>query len=82
MDQGEVGDCMFVIYSGDCGVYVFNMKKSGEADITHRAVAILGKNTVVGETAVIDKFDTGKRSATVVAHNDVVTLCLRKKDYQ
>ena len=82
MDQGDVGDCMYIICKGECGVYVFNLKKRGEAEQTHRAVAILNKNTVVGETAVVDKFDTGKRSATVVAHEDVTTLSLTKKDYQ
>ena len=70
MDQGEVGTCMFTIYSGECGVYVFNQSTSGEAaqENTHRAVAVIGANTVVGEAAVIDKFDSGRRSATVLAH--------------
>ena len=37
---------------------------------------------MVGEAAVIDKFDSGRRSATVLAHTDVVTLVLTKEDYQ
>ena len=45
-------------------------------------MATLGANTVVGHTAVVDKFDSGRRSATVVAHTEVVTLVLTKTDYQ
>ena len=80
MDQGEIGDCMYLIYSGECGVYVF--KRSDDALSSHRAVAIIGANQVVGETAVVDKFDSGRRTATVVAHTEVVALRLTKDDYQ
>jgi hypothetical protein len=31
---------------------------------------------------VVDKFDSGKRIATILAHTDVVTLMLSKQDYQ
>ena len=24
MDQGEVGDCMYIVYTGECGVYIFD----------------------------------------------------------
>ena len=70
---------MYIIYSGECGVYVF--RKTDDVMSSHRAVAILGANQVVGETAVVDKFDSGKRSATVVAHTEVVALRLTKDDY-
>lgn len=76
---------MYIVYTGECGVYVFNSKKHQTRDSeasSHRAVAIIGANTVVGETAVVDKFDSGKRSATVLAHTEVVTLILTKADYQ
>ena len=28
MNQGEIGDCMFIVYSGEYGVYIFQKKKS------------------------------------------------------
>ena len=71
---------MFIIYSGECGMYIFDERKRQEAK--HKPVAILGANTVVGEKAVINKFDSGEREATVLAHTDVVTLVLSKQDYQ
>ena len=84
MNQGEIGDCMFVVYSGEYGVYVFDKKQAagGSGQSSHRAVATIGANTVVGETAVIDPYDTGKRNATVLAHTEIVTLCLTKDNYQ
>ena len=77
---------MYVIFSGECGIYVINQQEEGYSSSTvhlksHRAVATLGANTVIGEKAVVDKFDTGRRNATVVAHNEVVTLVLTKDDY-
>ena len=82
MDQGDVGDCMYLIYQGDCGVYVFNEKTSLSPESSHNAVALVGANTVVGESAVTDQFEEGIRSATIVAHTDVVTLKLTKNNYQ
>ena len=81
MDQGEIGNCMFVIYSGECGVYIFKANQKGRTN-SHQAVAILGPNTVVGEGAVLDKFDSGVRNATVLAHSEVVAMTLTKEDYQ
>ena len=26
MDQGAIGDSMYIIYSGECGVYIFSRK--------------------------------------------------------
>ena len=80
MDQGEIGDCMFIVYSGELGVYVFDKDHNDKSE-QHRAVAILGANTVIGEQAVVDKFDSGRRNATVLAHTEVVTLVLTKTDY-
>ena len=82
MDQGDVGDCMYIIYEGQCGVYVFNSKTDLSPESSHNAVAILGANTVVGESAVTDVFEEGTRSATIVAHTEVVTLKLTKQNYQ
>ena len=81
MDQGEIGDSMYIIYTGECGVYIFKSEHDGLSG-SHKAVAILGANTAVGETAVVDKFDDGLRTATVVAHTDVVAVRLTKTDYQ
>ena len=83
MDQGVIGDCMFIVYSGEMGIYVFDKDKNKQQpEHSHRAVAILGANTVIGENAVVDKFDPGRRNATVLAHTEVVTLVLTKSDYQ
>ena len=83
MDQGDIGDCMYIIYSGECGVYIFDKEEGKNTPMnTHRAVAIMGANTVIGEQAVVDKFDSGRRNATVLAHSEVVTLVLTKDDYQ
>ena len=82
MDQGDIGDCMFIVYSGETGVYVFDRKQNQTSPLSsHRAVAILGANTVIGEQAVVDKFNSGYRNATVLAHTQVVTLRLTKEDY-
>ena len=78
MDQGDEGDCMFVIYSGECGVYIFDAQNQANS---HKAVAIVGANTVVGESAVMDKFGDPRRKATVLAHSEVVCLSLTKDDY-
>ena len=74
---------MYVIYSGECGIYVVNKELHSDPSQlkSHRAVATLGANTVIGEQAVVDKFNSGRRNATVVAHAEVVTLVLTKDDY-
>ena len=73
---------MYIIYKGDCGIYVFNNKTKLTPESDHRAVAIVGANTVVGEKAVSDILDDGYRSATIVAHTNVITLVLTKENYQ
>lgn len=83
MDQGEIGDCMFVIIKGECGVYVFNDEEAQlNPNNVLQAVAIIGENTVVGESAMTDDFENGKRSATIMAHSQVITLKLMKTHYQ
>lgn len=78
MNQGDIGDCMFIIYSGMCGVYRFN---NTDPDKTNRAFATLGPNTEVGSRAVVDR-KPDKRMATVMAHNEVIALKLTKQDFQ
>ena len=46
MDQGDIGDCMYIIYTGECGVYIFKSEHDGFSG-SHKAVAILGANTAV-----------------------------------
>ena len=31
MDQGDIGDCMYVVYSGECGIYVFKEEQQSSA---------------------------------------------------
>ena len=78
MDQGDIGECMFIIFSGSCGIYKFrtNQKLNDE----HSEVATIGANIVVGERAVMDE-DTNIRDATVLAQSDVIVLVMTKKDY-
>lgn len=71
---------MYIVYSGECGIYRFD--KNPDSSNSHRAVATIGANTVVGDKAVVDRFDSGVRTATVVAHTDVVALMLTKQDFQ
>ena len=80
MDQGEIGDCMYIIMHGDCGIYVFNEEAKDE-DPSYHCITILNKNTVVGENAVTDAFNDTIRGATVIAHSDMITLRLMKVDY-
>lgn len=79
MDQGAVGDCMYIVMRGDCGVY---HKKEQDADSTFACVANLGSNTVVGENGVSDRFEDTARTSTILAHTEVITLRLNKTDYQ
>ena len=72
---------MFIIHSGECGVYI-NDKKSDESEKkTFTRVAILTGNTVVGHSSVVE-VEPVRRSATVVAHSEVITLELTKADFQ
>ena len=53
-------------------------KQARETTPSHHCVAIVGKNTVVGESAALND---GRRKATVMAHSDVVALRLSYVDY-
>lgn len=67
MKKGDEGDCMFIIYKGQVGIYVNGLR------VAHRV-----SGEVVGETAL----DTDKpRSADVIAEQVVVVLKLKKIDY-
>ena len=74
---------MFIIHSGECGVYIADKKTNADEseETTYTRVAILAGDTVVGHTA-IDDIAPERRSATVVAHADVVALELTKIDFQ
>ena len=52
MDQGDVGNCMYIIFSGECGIYKFKGRMS--VDREHSEVAVIGANSVVGQRAVMD----------------------------
>ena len=79
MEQGDVGNVMYVIYSGECGIYKFNNRTAGSREF--QEVAVIGANIVVGEKAVMDE-GNDVREATVLAQSDVVTLVLTKQDFQ
>ena len=49
MNQGDIGDCMYIIYSGMCGIYRFKTK---DPEHVNRAFATVGPNTEVGAKAV------------------------------
>ena len=79
MDQGDVGDCMYTIFSGECGIYKFRSRMS--ADREYSEVAVVNANAVVGQRAVMDDGGNDVRDATILAQSDVVTLVLTKGDY-
>ena len=78
MDQGDIGNCMYIIFSGECGIYKFKSRMSVDREFSE--VAVLGANNVVGEKAVMDE-GNDVRAATVLAQSDVVTLVLTKNDF-
>ena len=69
MRQGEEGDCMYILFSGEVGVYVNDNK----------CVAVLKDNKVFGEIAL--ETDE-KRGATIIAHSHSLCLILFKRDYK
>ena len=72
---------MFIIHSGECGVYITDKKTDESEEKTFTRVAILTGNTVVGHSSVVE-VEPSRRSATVVAHSEVITLELTKADFQ
>lgn len=67
IDEGELGDSMFLLISGQVRVH------QGDKEI-----AILGERQVVGEMAVLD---SEPRSATVTALTDVTLLRISQEDF-
>ena len=67
--QGEVGDCMYVVQSGE--VEVVQDAQGGE-----QRLAVLGTGDFFGEMAVFQK---ELRSATVRAHGEARVLKVDKK---
>ena len=80
MRQGDKGDCLYIIYSGKCGIY--KMTKDSVGHLDYQEVAAISANSVVGQKAVMDDGSGDIRDATVLAHTEVVALRLTKKDYQ
>lgn len=68
MRKGDEGDCMYILYQGEVGVYVSEDK----------CVAILKDSKVFGERAL--ETDE-KRGATILAHTETTCLVLTKKDF-
>ncbi len=69
--QGELGDCMYVIQSGQVEVLL----KKDEKEV---CVAVLGVGDFFGEMAL---FDREVRSATVKARGEVRALTLEKRTF-
>ena len=72
VQQGEVGDVMFIIASGE--VRVIASKDQEEVELARRKAG-----EYVGEMALISK---EPRSATVAAVDNVHTLCLNQKSFE
>jgi CRP/FNR family transcriptional regulator, cyclic AMP receptor protein len=69
--QGEPGDCMYVVQSGQ--VEVFQEKENAEVRL-----AVLNEGDFFGEMAI---FEREVRSATVRAIGDVRVLTVEKKNF-
>ena len=67
MEQGEIGDCLFLIIEGTVRV------ANGDVEI-----ARLGRNECVGEMSILD---SEPRSASVYALNEVVALKISHDDF-
>lgn len=67
IDEGELGDSMFLVISGQVRVH------QGDKEI-----AVLGARQVVGEMAVLD---SEPRSASVTALDDVILLRILQEDF-
>nr|WP_293843974.1 cyclic nucleotide-binding domain-containing protein [uncultured Arsenicibacter sp.] len=64
--KGEPGTCMFIIYSGQVGIYD-----------EHKELAVLERGNFFGELALLD---TEPRSATAVAHTPVTLFRIDQDD--
>jgi CRP/FNR family cyclic AMP-dependent transcriptional regulator len=72
VQEGEVGDVMFIIASGE--VRVIATKDQREVELARRKVG-----EFIGEMALISK---EPRSATVAAIGNVRTLCINQKNFE
>jgi HEAT repeat protein len=72
VQQGEVGDVMFIIASGE--VRVIASKDQKEVELARRKVG-----EFIGEMALISK---EPRSATVAAVGNVHTICINQKNFE
>ena len=79
--EGEDGDCMFIIKSGQVGVYTTLMEEPGVSVIKMSQerlhLATLQEGDFFGEQALITK---EPRSATIIAISDVQLLKFTKRD--
>ena len=72
MHQGDVGDVMYIIVSGEIRV---SMNVNGN----DKVLAIRKTSDIVGEMSIISR---EPRNATLVAAGDVRTLCIDKKSFE
>lgn len=71
--QGETGDALYLLLSGEVAVLMRDVNGNW------RHVATLTRGAIIGELAVLYQIP---RTATVLAHTDVVALSLGKEAYQ
>jgi len=69
--EGETGDCLFLVVSGDIIIRKFIDRSKG----THKIISYLGSGDCFGEMALLDK---GSRSATAQAKDTCVLLRLKR----
>jgi CRP/FNR family transcriptional regulator len=70
--EGEIGDVMFIIVSGE--VRVISVKDNRELELARRKAG-----DIVGEMAMISR---EPRSATIVASGNVRALCMDQKSFE
>jgi len=71
IQQGEVGDCMYVIQQGQVEILT-------EKDGTQVRLAVKGDGEIIGEMALVDREVC---SATVLALGQAVLLTIDKKNF-
>ena len=71
IQQGEVGNCMYVIQEGKVGVFM----EQGEQEVQ---LAIRGEGDIIGEMAI---FERDVRSATIRALGQVRMLTIDKRNF-
>ena len=71
IQQGEVGNCMYVIQEGEVGVFM----EQGEQEVQ---LATRGEGDIIGEMAI---FERDVRSATIRALGQVRLLTIDKRNF-